>query len=186
MQRPFAQFLFSPKGRSGRLALLGAGLIWIPIGLVMGIVAGILSAITPILGMVILIPLYIANTISGFTVSIRRLHDIGLTGWLVMLPIVIVLAMIPMFMSISQDLTPVVNATQEMQALEASGDTEAAQIVQSNTEQQMQQDAADAFSNPLIWAGFGIIVIYSLALLFWPGKKEDNIYGPNVPLKQGS
>jgi uncharacterized membrane protein YhaH (DUF805 family) len=172
MQRTTPQYLFSFQGRSGRLGYLGVGLSWIPIILVLALGTGLLGAISPplaFLGVLVFIVVIPAFLVSYCAASVRRLHDLNLSGWWALLPIAVHLAAIPLQADVYDTMREVAQQAQ------ATG--------QAMTLEDVPPPSAANASLFLMAQAVGIL--YALGLSLWPGKDETNAYGPPVPLKRG-
>lgn len=89
-QRRFWRELFSARGRSGR------GRFWAVIGyswLALIALGALIALATPVLGEVIVtviaLPIMIAVLVVGVLNSVKRLHDLGRSGWWLLLVMVI-------------------------------------------------------------------------------------------------
>lgn len=172
MQRTTPQFLFSFQGRSGRLGYLGVGLSWAPIFLCLALATGLLHLVAPplmivgILAFVVAIPASIVSYLAG---NVRRLHDLNLSGWWALLPLVVQLASAPL------------QADMYEAAFEIARQAQA-------TGQEVTLAKVDPPSDAnagLFFMAQAVGVIYALFLLFWPGREESNAYGPPVPFRRG-
>ncbi len=83
--------MFQMKGRIGRVRYIGYAMgMTIIFGLVMALVMGLLTMLSPTLGLVGMV-LYIPMLVLGVILAIRRFHDLGKSGWfalLIIIPIV--------------------------------------------------------------------------------------------------
>ena len=80
--------VFTTDGRIGRVRYLGwsMGMMLLAM-LAYGISAG-LMLVSPILGGILMIPLVIAAVVISVMIGVQRLHDIGWSGWLLLLNLV--------------------------------------------------------------------------------------------------
>ena len=80
--------VFTTDGRIGRVRYLGwsMGMMLLAM-LAYGISAGLMLA-SPILGGILMIPLVIAAVVISVMIGVQRLHDIGWSGWLLLLNLV--------------------------------------------------------------------------------------------------
>ncbi|MDD0842061.1 DUF805 domain-containing protein [Pseudomonas sp. Gutcm_11s] len=80
--------VFSINGRIGRVRYLGwyMGVMLLAM-LGYGIAAGIM-AVAPIIGGILMIPLVIATVVVSIQVGVQRLHDLGWSGWLLLINII--------------------------------------------------------------------------------------------------
>lgn len=77
--------LFSFKGRLNRLRFFGYDFI---LGLILLMFKGLIEVTDNEVALIIIIILTIIITISAISVCVRRLHDIELSGWFVLLNLV--------------------------------------------------------------------------------------------------
>lgn len=75
------EYLFSFQGRSGRLSYFLFGFVWALLFVVGGGVLYFLGMLTPVLLVPAAFVLVPAVFISSLAISVRRLHDMNLTGW---------------------------------------------------------------------------------------------------------
>jgi uncharacterized membrane protein YhaH (DUF805 family) len=77
-------FLFSFQGRSGRLAYLGFGAFCaLIISFALLLIYGAFVFL-PALALLVAMPVFLALIVASLAVTVRRLHDIGITGWWVL------------------------------------------------------------------------------------------------------
>lgn len=81
------EFLFSFHGRSGRLSYAFFFLFWIFLFLLAVVGTFFMSLLSPLIATPLMIGLFVAMFISSFAITVRRLHDMDLTGWIALLPI---------------------------------------------------------------------------------------------------
>lgn len=178
MQRTPLEYLFSFNGRSGRIAYLCMGLAWTAIFIAAALVCALIAAVLPLLNVVFLSLLLLipAAWVSVFAVTFRRLHDLNLSGWWSLMPIALNLAAAPLYPEMPFD------AAMEMAAQSPAGLVDADGFMRDG----LPEDAPEVgTSNVFLLALVYIISTgFTLALALWPGKPEDNAYGPNVPLKK--
>ena len=87
IERGTIPFLFSFKGRSGRLAIFGLVVSWFLFGLALGVMIDIAQKTFPLVSPYIITDFAILSaqflqTVSVMAVFSRRLHDINLPFWL--------------------------------------------------------------------------------------------------------
>lgn len=87
--------LMSPQGRMSRLRYIAwSGGLSFLIAVAAGIVSALLSAVVPGLGMAVMAVGYLAVLVIVVMLTIKRCHDFNVTGWLALLLIVPLAALI--------------------------------------------------------------------------------------------
>ena len=80
--------VFSVNGRIGRARYLGWYMGVMLLAMVgYGVAAGIM-AVAPIIGGILMIPLVIATAVVSVQIGVQRLHDIGWSGWLLLINLI--------------------------------------------------------------------------------------------------
>lgn len=80
--------VFSVTGRIGRVRYLGWSMAMAFAAMGVGLLAALGSAISPAIGIVLVIALAIGAIVVGVQIGVQRLHDIGWSGWLLLLNLV--------------------------------------------------------------------------------------------------
>ena len=75
------EYLFSFHGRSGRLSYFMFGIFWLFLIIIFGMASIFMGLLSPALMFTGLIGLVLAMYVSSFAITVRRLHDLDLTGW---------------------------------------------------------------------------------------------------------
>ena len=88
------EYLFSFKGRSGRLSYFMFFLFWIVLFILFGLMTFFLGMLSPALFGIGMAVLTIALMLSSLAITVRRLHDMDLSGWIY--PIVVIVPYILM------------------------------------------------------------------------------------------
>ena len=173
-------FLFNPQGRISRKGfLLGFFLPWlvltqiipwlIPSGPDAGAVFGILGLVSALIGLFYLWPSFVA-------VPVKRLHDLGLSGWLqVIVPILGLVGVVLIFVGMFN----VYDGTPEDFAVEFES-------IQSNAEMVAILWPL-ILASPLALAGLVLLFAYLIEFVVFcllPGQKGANKYGED-PLASG-
>ncbi|VXB52904.1 conserved membrane hypothetical protein [Pseudomonas sp. 8AS] len=80
--------VFSVTGRIGRVRYLGWSMAMAFAAMGVGLLAALGSAISPAIGIILVIALAIGAIVVGVQIGVQRLHDIGWSGWLLLLNLV--------------------------------------------------------------------------------------------------
>jgi uncharacterized membrane protein YhaH (DUF805 family) len=80
--------VFSVTGRIGRVRYLGWSMAMAFAAMGVGLLAALGAAISPAIGIVLVIALAIGAIVVGVQIGVQRLHDIGWSGWLLLLNLV--------------------------------------------------------------------------------------------------
>ena len=172
-------FLFNPQGRISRKGIwLGYFLPYLAITIVLSIVEGIV----PALGFLsLLVGLFYLWPGIG-AVPIKRLHDLGLSGWWLLLLYALSFGLLIWFV---------------VAVMTGAADTGALAAFEDGSFEQMTEAEQMAMLGELFTTGFAsgaalipgiVLVIASIAnfVVFycWPGQRKDNRFG-NDPLASG-
>lgn len=80
--------VFSVTGRIGRVRYLGWSMAMAFAAMGVGLLAALGTAISPAIGIILVIALAIGAIVVGVQIGVQRLHDIGWSGWLLLLNLV--------------------------------------------------------------------------------------------------
>ena len=86
--------VFSVSGRIGRVRYLGWYMAASLLAMLAYGLAAMIMSFAPIIGGLLMVPLVIATIVVAVQISVQRLHDIGWSGWLLLITLIPVIGSI--------------------------------------------------------------------------------------------
>ncbi len=86
-------YLFSFRGRAGRLSYFFFFFAWLLIFAGFIVASVVFDLISPVLLRSLFVMMFIAMCVSSIAITVRRLHDMDLSGWIILVPTLLMLVL---------------------------------------------------------------------------------------------
>ncbi len=160
------RFFLSFKGRSGRFSYFMFWFIWTALIILGAMTATFFALLSPFMALYVLLGSILTMIISSFAISVRRLHDMNISGWAYPFAVFVPSIALAIFQTLSAETVKI----EDMGFLLGS-------MASSKMTTVVEYTELFPNFNALVLATIAVYIhghVFALMMFFWPGTKGRN------------